>query len=135
MIKQNFFPNKFAIITLIIGCFVVFVSNGYKTDIWIVFSIFESDLNITSTSFGLINWNTSNCLGIFATIFGLIADKFGANKVVSFALIIYATGIFFISNFDSSGYFFKLILDYCSWYWIRRRCSTYRCTNSCKTFS
>ena len=76
------------------------------------FQFFESDLSITSTSFGLSIGIQAIVWGTFATIFGLIADKFGANKVVSFALIIYATGIFFISNFESSGLFSKLILVY-----------------------
>ena len=110
MIKQNFFPNKFAIITLTIGCFIVFVSMGIRQTYGLFFQFFESDLNITSTSFGLSIGIQAIVWGIFATVFGLIADKFGANKVVSFALIVYATGIFFISNFDSSGLFFQINL-------------------------
>ena len=110
MIKQNFFSNKFAIITLTIGCFIVFVSMGIRQTYGLFFQFFESDLNITSTSFGLSIGIQAIVWGIFATVFGLIADKFGANKVVSFALIVYATGIFFISNFDSSGLFFQINL-------------------------
>ena len=110
MIKQNFFPNKFAIITLTIGCFIVFVSMGIRQTYGLFFQFFESYLNITSTSFGLSIGIQAIVWGIFATVFGLIADKFGANKVVSFALIVYATGIFFISNFDSSGLFFQINL-------------------------
>ena len=110
MIKQNFFPNKFAIITLTIGCFIVFVSMGIRQTYGLFFQFFESDLNITSTSFGLSIGIQAIVWGIFATVFGLIADKFGASKVVSFALIVYATGIFFISNFDSSGLFFQINL-------------------------
>ena len=110
MNNQNFFPNKFALITLIIGCFVVFVSMGIRQTYGLFFQFFESDLSITSTSFGLSIGIQAIVWGTFATIFGLIADKFGANKVVSFALIIYATGIFFISNFESSGLFFQINL-------------------------
>ncbi|MAW01495.1 MAG: MFS transporter [Candidatus Pelagibacter sp.] len=110
MINKNFFPNKFALITLIVGCFVVFVSMGIRQTYGLFFQFFESDLNITSTSFGLSIGIQAIVWGIFATVFGLIADKFGANKVVSFALIIYATGIFFISNFDSLGLLFQINL-------------------------
>ena len=110
MNNQNFFPNKFALITLLIGCFVVFVSMGIRQTYGLFFQFFESDLSITSTSFGLSIGIQAIVWGTFATIFGLIADKFGANKVVSFALIIYATGIFFISNFESSGLFFQINL-------------------------
>ena len=89
MNNQNFFPNKFALITLIIGCFIVFVSMGIRQTYGLFFQFFESDLSITSTSFGLSIGIQAIVWGTFATIFGLIADKFGANKVVSFALIIY----------------------------------------------
>ena len=83
---------------------------GIRQTYGLFFQFFESDLSITSTSFGLSIGIQAIVWGTFATIFGLIADKFGANKVVSFALIIYATGIFFISNFESSGLFFQINL-------------------------
>ncbi len=110
MNNQNFFPNKFAFITLVIGCFVVFVSMGIRQTYGLFFQFFENDLSINSTSFGLSIGIQAIVWGVFATIFGLIADKFGANKVVSFAMIVYATGIFFISNFESSGFLFQINL-------------------------
>tara|TARA_B100000674_G_scaffold497954_1_gene533810 strand:+ start:627 stop:1847 length:1221 start_codon:yes stop_codon:yes gene_type:complete len=110
MNNQNFFPNRFAFITLVIGCFVVFVSMGIRQTYGLFFQFFENDLSINSTSFGLSIGIQAIVWGVFATIFGLIADKFGANKVVSFAMIVYATGIFFISNFESSGFLFQINL-------------------------
>ena len=71
MINKNFFPNKFALITLIVGCFVVFVSMGIRQTYGLFFQFFESDLNITSTSFGL-------SIGIQAIVWGIL---FGVERV------------------------------------------------------
>ena len=48
--------------------------------------------------------------GVFATIFGIIADKYGANKVTIVALLVYAFGIYALGNLNSTGFLFQLNL-------------------------
>ena len=67
MIKTKFINNKVALYTLIIGCFVVSVSMGIRQTYGIFFQFFETDLNITSTYFGLAIGVQAIVWGIFAT--------------------------------------------------------------------
>ena len=53
MTDNKFFNSKVALYTLIIGCFVVSVSMGIRQTYGLFFQYFETDLNITSTYFGL----------------------------------------------------------------------------------
>ena len=110
MIDTKFINNKVALYTLIIGCFVVSVSMGIRQTYGIFFQFFETDLNITSTYFGLAIGVQAIVWGIFATIFGMIADKYGSNKVVMIALVTYAIGIYSLGNLNSQGFLFQINL-------------------------
>ena len=115
MIDTKFINNKVALYTLSIGCFVVSVSMGIRQTYGIFFQFFETDLNITSTYFGLAIGVQAIVWGIFATIFGMIADKYGSNKVVMIALVTYAIGIYSLGNLNSQGFLFQINV------WIRFR--------------
>ena len=110
MTDNKFFNSKVAFYTLIIGCFVVSVSMGIRQTYGLFFQFFDSDLNITSTYFGLAIGLQAIVWGIFATIFGMIADKYGSNKVVLLALITYAFGIYSLGNLNSQGFLFQINL-------------------------
>ena len=110
MTDNKFLNSKIAFYTLIIGCFVVSVSMGIRQTYGLFFQFFESDLDITSTYFGLAIGVQAIVWGIFATIFGMIADKYGSNKVVLVALIIYAFGIYSLGNLNSQGFLFQINL-------------------------
>ena len=110
MTDNKFLNSKIAFYTLIIGCFVVSVSMGIRQTYGLFFQFFESDLDITSTYFGLAIGVQAIVWGIFATIFGMIADKYGSNKVVLVALITYAFGIYSLGNLNSQGFLFQINL-------------------------
>lgn len=110
MTDNKFFNSKVALYTLLIGCFVVSVSMGIRQTYGLFFQYFETDLNITSTYFGLAIGLQAIVWGIFATIFGMIADKYGSNKVVLLALITYAFGIYSLGNLNSQGFLFQINL-------------------------
>ena len=110
MQKNKFLTSKAALITLLIGCFVVSVSMGIRQTYGLFFQFFENDLNISNTFFGLAIGVQAIVWGVFATIFGIIADKHGANKVTIVALLVYAFGIYALGNLNSTGFLFQLNL-------------------------
>ena len=110
MQENKFLTSKAALITLLIGCFVVSVSMGIRQTYGLFFQFFENDLNISNTFFGLAIGVQAIVWGVFATIFGIIADKHGANKVTIVALLVYAFGIYALGNLNSTGFLFQLNL-------------------------
>ena len=110
MKENKFLTSKAALITLLIGCFVVSVSMGIRQTYGLFFQFFENDLNISNTFFGLAIGVQAIVWGVFATIFGIIADKHGANKVTIVALLVYAFGIYALGNLNSTGFLFQLNL-------------------------
>ena len=110
MQENKFLTSKAALITLLIGCFVISVSMGIRQTYGLFFQFFENDLNISNTFFGLAIGVQAIVWGVFATIFGIIADKYGANKVTIVALFIYAFGIYALGNLNSTGFLFQLNL-------------------------
>ena len=110
MQENKFLTSKAALITLLIGCFVVSVSMGIRQTYGLFFQFFENDLNISNTFFGLAIGVQAIVWGVFATIFGIIADKYGANKVTIVALFFYAFGIYALGNLNSTGFLFQLNL-------------------------
>ena len=110
MQENKFLTSKAALITLLIGCFVVSVSMGIRQTYGLFFQFFENDLNISNTFFGLAIGVQAIVWGVFATIFGIIADKYGANKVTIVALLVYAFGIYALGNLNSTGFLFQLNL-------------------------
>ena len=51
--KNKFFPNRIALITLIAACFVVNVSMGVRQTFGLFSNNFEADCGISNTEFGL----------------------------------------------------------------------------------
>jgi MFS family permease len=109
-VNTKFIPSRVALITLIVGCLVVSVSMGVRQTYGLFFPFFKSDLGISSTNFGLAIGVQALFWGAFATFFGIIADKFGANRVTCPALLIYAVGVYLIANSESMGIFFQINL-------------------------
>ena len=107
---NKFFPNRIALITLISACFVILVSMGIRQSFGLFFNAFEQDLNSTRTEFGLAIGIQMLFWGIFAPLFGIIADKFGGNKAVFIGFVIFGLGIYMLYNGPNTGIFFQLSL-------------------------
>ena len=107
---KKFIPTKIALITLLAACFVILVSMGLRQTFGLFFSAFEQDLNITRTEFGLAIGIQMLFWGIFAPLFGIIADKFGGNKAVFIGFIIFGLGIYTLYTGPNTGIFFQLSL-------------------------
>ena len=107
---QKFIPTKIALITLIAACFVILVSMGLRQTFGLFFSAFEQGLNITRTEFGLAIGIQMLFWGMFAPIFGVIADKFGGNKAVFIGFVIFGLGIYMLYSGPNTGIFFQLSL-------------------------
>ena len=87
MKSEKFFHSSTAIITLFAACFVVLISLGVRQTFGLFFQAFEEGLGVSRTEFGLAIGIQMICWGIFAPIFGLLADKFGGNKAVFIGFI------------------------------------------------
>ena len=110
MISENFFKSKTAIITLFAACFVVLISLGVRQVFGLFFIDFNESLNISNTAFGLAIGIQMLFWGIFAPIFGILADKFGGNKAVFLGFLIFALGIFMLYSGPNTGIYFQLAL-------------------------
>ena len=108
--KNKFFPNRIALITLIAACFVVNVSMGVRQTFGLFSNNFEADCGISNTEFGLAVALHSLVWGIFTPIFGRFADQYGGSKIVILGLICYAIGIFSLGNNLNTGLWFQLNL-------------------------
>ena len=107
---MKFFPNNAALITLISACAVILVSMGLRQTFGLFFSAFEQNLNCTRTEFGLAIGIQMLFWGLFAPLFGVIADKFGGNKAVFVGFIIFGLGIYMLYSGPNTGIFFQLSL-------------------------
>ena len=107
---KKFIPNDLAFITLISACVVILVSMGLRQTFGLFFSAFEQDLNSTRTEFGLAIGIQMLFWGIFAPLFGIIADKFGGNKAVFVGFIIFGLGVYMLYSGPNTGIFFQLSL-------------------------
>jgi len=107
---MKFIPNKIALITLLSACFIILVSMGLRQTFGLFFSEFEQNLNITRTEFGLAIGIQMLFWGIFAPLFGIIADKFGGNKAVFIGFIIFGLGIYTLYSGPNTGIYFQLSL-------------------------
>jgi MFS family permease len=107
---QKFIPTKIALITLVAACFVILVSMGLRQTFGLFFSAFEQNLNVTRTEFGLAIGIQMLFWGMFAPLFGIIADKFGGNKAVIIGFIIFGLGIYMLYSGPNTGIFFQLSL-------------------------
>ena len=107
---KKFIPNNLALITLLSACAVILVSMGLRQTFGLFFSAFEQDLNCTRTEFGLAIGIQMLFWGIFAPLFGIIADKFGGNKAVFIGFVIFGLGIYMLYSGPNTGIFFQLSL-------------------------
>ena len=107
---QKFFPDKLSLVVLASACCVILISMGLRQTFGLFFDVFESGLGVSRTEFGLAIGIQMLFWGIFAPIFGLLADKFGGNKAVFLGFLIFALGIFMLYSGPNTGIYFQLAL-------------------------
>ena len=110
MIKEKFFPSKLALITLLSACGIVAVSMGLRQTFGLFSDFFVKDLQSTATQFGLAIGIQMLVWGMFAPIFGVMADKIGGNKVTIIAFVFMALGIYLLYSGPNTGIFFQINL-------------------------
>jgi len=110
VIKEKFFPNKLALITLLSACGVVAISMGLRQTFGLFSDFFVKDLQSTVTQFGLAIGIQMLMWGMFAPIFGAMADKIGGNKVTIIAFVFMALGIYLLYSGPNTGIFFQINL-------------------------
>jgi MFS family permease len=93
---QKFFENKKAIIVLIAASLVVLVSMGIRQTWGLFYQFFENDLGISRTQFGLAIGVQMLFWGITAPLFGMIADRYGANRAAFTAFLLYIVGSYIV---------------------------------------
>ena len=108
--KEKFFPSKLALITLLSACGIVAVSMGLRQTFGLFSDFFVKDLQCTITQFGLAIGIQMLMWGMFAPIFGAIADKIGGNKVTIIAFVFMALGIYLLYSGPNTGIFFHIQL-------------------------
>ena len=108
--KEKFFQNKLALITLLSACGIVAVSMGLRQTFGLFSDFFVKDLQCTVTQFGLAIGIQMLIWGMFAPIFGAMADKIGGNKVTIIAFVFMALGIYLLSSGPNTGIFFQINL-------------------------
>ena len=110
MSQTKFFPSKLALITLLSACGIVGVSMGIRQTFGLFSDFFVKDLQCTVTQFGLAIGIQMLMWGMFAPIFGALADKIGGNKVTIVAFIFMALGIYLLYSGPNTGIFFQINL-------------------------
>ena len=106
----KFIPNRIALIVLISACSIIFISMGLRQTFGLFFEAFENGLGVTRTEFGLAIGIQMLFWGIFAPIFGFLADKFGGSKAVLIGFIIFGLGIFTLYAGPNTGIYFQISL-------------------------
>mgnify|MGYP001295565042 CR=1 FL=1 len=110
MTKEKFFQSKIALITLLSACGIVAVSMGLRQTFGLFSDFFVEDLQCTITQFGLAIGIQMLMWGMFAPIFGAMADKIGGNKVTIIAFVFFALGIYLLYSGPNTGIFFQINL-------------------------
>ena len=108
MIKEKFFPSTLALITLLSACGIVAISMGIRQTFGLFSDFFVKDLQSTVTQFGLAIGIQMLLWGMFAPIFGAMADKIGGNKVTIIAFVFMALGIYLLYSGPNTGIFFQI---------------------------
>ncbi len=108
--SEKFIPNKLALITLLAASSAILISMGLRQTFGLFFSAFEEGLNCTRTEFGLAIGLQMLFWGIFAPIFGILADKFGGSRAVFIGFIIFGLGIYMLYSGPNTGIFFQISL-------------------------
>ena len=106
----KFIPNRVALTVLISACSIIFISMGLRQTFGLFFEAFENGLGVTRTEFGLAIGIQMLFWGIFAPIFGFLADKFGGSKAVLIGFIIFGLGIFTLYAGPNTGIYFQISL-------------------------
>ena len=106
----KFIPNRVALIVLISACSIIFISMGLRQTFGLFFEVFENGLGVTRTEFGLAIGIQMLFWGIFAPIFGFLADKFGGSKAVLIGFVIFGLGIFTLYAGPNTGIYFQISL-------------------------
>jgi len=106
----KFIPNRVALIVLISACSIIFISMGLRQTFGLFFEVFEDGLGVTRTEFGLAIGIQMLFWGIFAPIFGFLADKFGGSKAVLIGFVIFGLGIFTLYAGPNTGIYFQISL-------------------------
>ena len=107
---RKFIPNKIALITMLAACVVILISMGMRQTFGLFFNAFEEGLNCTRTEFGLAIGIQMLFWGLFAPIFGLLADKYGGSKAVFIGFIIFGIGIYMLYSGPNTGIYFQISL-------------------------
>jgi len=110
VIKEKFFPSTLALITLLSACGIVAVSMGLRQTFGLFSDFFVKDLQSTVTEFGLAIGIQMLMWGMFAPIFGAMADKIGGNKVTIIAFVFMALGIYLLYSGPNTGIYFQINL-------------------------
>ena len=108
--KEKFFQNRIALVTLLSACGIVAVSMGLRQTFGLFSDFFVKDLQCTITQFGLAIGLQMLMWGMFAPIFGAMADKIGGNKVTIIAFVFMALGIYLLYSGPNTGVFFQINL-------------------------
>ena len=106
----KFIPNRVALTVLISACFIIFISMGLRQTFGLFFKAFEEGIGCTRTEFGLAIGIQMLFWGIFAPIFGFLADKFGGSKAVFIGFIIFGLGIYMLYAGPNTGIYFQISL-------------------------
>ena len=108
--KEKFFQNRIALVTLLSACGIVAISMGLRQTFGLFSDFFVKDLQCTITQFGLAIGLQMLMWGMFAPIFGAMADKIGGNKVTIIAFAFMAFGIYLLYSGPNTGVFFQINL-------------------------
>ena len=106
----KFVPNKTALIVLLAACCIILISMGLRQTFGLFFKAFEEGIGCTRTEFGLAIGIQMLFWGIFAPIFGFLADKFGGSKAVIIGFIIFGLGIYMLYAGPNTGIYFQISL-------------------------
>ena len=85
---NKFIQNRAALITMLVASSVILVSMGLRQVFGLFYSFFEEDLNCTRTEFGLALGLQMLFWGLFAPIFGLLADRVSGRFALVIGLLI-----------------------------------------------
>ena len=110
MIQEKFFPTKAALFTVISACLIVAIFMGLRMVFGLFTDFFVEDLQCTVTQFGLAIGLQMLMWGMFAPIFGALADKIGSAKVTIIASAFVALGIYLLYSGPNTGIFFQINL-------------------------
>ena len=108
--ENKFIPNRTALFTLIAASSVILVSMGLRQVFGLFYGFFEEDLNCTRTEFGLAIGLQMLFWGLFAPIFGALADRVSGRFALMDGFLIFALGIFLLYSGPNTGIFFQIDL-------------------------